>query len=112
MRKMIVAATLVAGLTGGFVGVAGAQDGGCSYPDDCEKVKSETPDSVDPDVLPEESTDPAVVESAGLPGVEVKGKQQLPVTGTDAAGLAAIGAVLVGGGAVLVWRSKGAEAEA
>ncbi len=104
MRKMIVAAGLVAGLTGGFIGVAGAQ---VPYPDD-----TPNPDSVDPDVLPEESTDPAVVESAGTPGVEVKGKQQLPVTGTDAAGLAAIGAILVGGGAVLVWRSKGAEVEA
>ncbi len=104
MKKLIVAASLVVGLTGGLIGSAGA-----AYPDD--KESDDRVESVDPDVLPK-ADPPAVVESAGLPGVQVKGKQQLPVTGTDAAGLAAIGAVLVGGGAVLVWRSKGVETEA
>lgn len=94
MKKMIVAAGIFAGLTAGVSSVAGAQD--CSYDGSCEA----------PLVVPEEL--PAVVESAGLPGIEVKGKQQLPVTGGDAAGLAAIGATLVAGGGVLVWRSRAA----
>lgn len=98
MKKIIAGAALLAGFAGSFVGVAGAQDASC-YGVACTPL-------VDPSELP------AVVESAGLPGVEVKGKQQLPVTGTDAAGLAAIGAVLVAGGGLLVWRSKEAEVEA
>lgn len=97
MKKMIVAAGIFAGLTAGASGVAGAQD--CSYDGSCT---GGTVPLVEPEELP------AVVESAGLPGIEVKGKQQLPVTGGDAAGLAAIGATLVAGGGVLVWRSRAA----
>lgn len=100
MRKMIAAASLIAGLTGGLIGTAGAQ---ASYPDNTDNGGQ-----VDPSELPK-ADPPAVVESAGLPGVEVKGKQQLPVTGGDVAGLTAIGAVLIAGGGMLVWRSKGAE---
>lgn len=96
MKKIIAGAALLAGMTGSFVGSAGAA---CGYPDDCSPL-------VDPAELP------AVVESAGIAGIEVQGKQQLPVTGTDAAGLAAIGAVLVAGGGLLVWRSKAYDAEA
>lgn len=40
----------------------------------------------------------------------VAGKQQLPVTGGDAGVLALTGAVLVAGGATLVWRTRGANA--
>ncbi len=103
MKKMITAASLVVGLTGGLISSAGAQ---ATYPD-----ATPNPDQVDPGQLPQ-ADPPAEVESAGLPGttgIEVKGKQQLPVTGGDAVGLAVIGAVLTAGGGLLVWRSKGAE---
>lgn len=38
---------------------------------------------------------------------KVQARQQLPVTGSDVGLLALAGTVLVGGGAALVWRTKG-----
>lgn len=95
MKKLMLAATVGAGLVTGLAGAAGAQTCGV-YPDPCPK-------SVEPSDLP------AAVESGGLGGIEVKGKQQLPVTGGEASGIAAVGAVLVAGGGLLVWRSKVAQ---
>lgn len=96
MKKIMLAATVGAGLVTGLAGAAGAQTPCASYPDPCAS----------PLVEPEEL--PVAVESGGLGGIEVKGKQQLPVTGSEASAIAAAGAILVAGGGVLVWRSKAA----
>lgn len=56
---------------------------------------------------------PAVNDAVtAAPTNTVAAKQQLPVTGGEAASLALLGTALVAGGGLLVWRSKGIEATA
>ncbi len=70
----------------------------------CEASAPNTCDSaVSPVTLNPTPATPSVAPAAP----RVQARQQLPVTGSDAGLLALAGTILVGGGAALVWRTKG-----
>lgn len=101
--KAVVGTTAAAGVLA-IAGAAGAQ----TYPDPAQPTDPEPEVRAVPLTPADDSGDNGGV--AATPAVQ--STQQLPVTGGDAATIALLGSVLVAGGGVLVWRSRGADAEA
>lgn len=100
--KAVVGTTVAAGVLA-IAGAAGAQ----TYPDPAQPTDPEPEVRAVPLTPADDSSD-----NGGVATPAVQSTQQLPVTGGDAATIALLGSVLVAGGGVLVWRSKGASAEA
>ncbi len=113
-----IVGTGAAALVLGFAGAAGAQ----TYPDPDPAPASDTDagdGGTDVRAVPLTPADsdaapatPAATPVAQAPAVAAQQQQQLPVTGGDAAQIAIFGSILIAGGGLLVWRSKGDEAEA
>lgn len=101
--KAVIGSTVAAGVLA-MAGAAGAQ----TYPDPAQ------PTDPEPEVraVPLTPADDSGDSTGAVATPAVQSSQQLPVTGGDAATIALLGSVLVAGGGVLVWRSKGADAEA
>ena len=88
----------------GFGAVAGAQ----AQDDECEASSGSETCDVPAGVLP--SAPETAAPAAPAAPIAVQPKQTLPVTGTETAGLALGGLVLVAAGGALVWRSNKAAA--
>lgn len=88
----------------GLSTAAGAQDDCPDSPQGCGVLPGPLPPAAAP---PAKTPVPVVTESATT---AVAGKQQLPVTGSDTAGIVLGGTVLLLAGGALVWRSNRAGA--
>lgn len=71
------------------------------------QCEGSTPNTCDRAVSPVTLNPTPLTPSVSPAAPRVQARQQLPVTGSDAGLLALAGTVLVGGGAALVWRTKG-----
>lgn len=101
-------AALVVGSTALVLGSAGAASAQDNYanPTPAPKPAVQEPEvKATPIAAPAAPAATPTAAPAAAPTVAAA--QQLPVTGGEATGLAAIGAALIAGGGVLVWRSKG-----
>lgn len=105
--KATVGATVVASVLA-FAGAASAQDADPDYGGNGASPAQEPEVQAVPLTPTADSGD----STGAVATPAVQSTQQLPVTGGDAATIALLGSVLVAGGGVLVWRSKGAGAEA
>ncbi|MFT7600165.1 MAG: LPXTG-motif cell wall-anchored protein [Acidimicrobiales bacterium] len=102
MKKLIFGAAMAAAMVVG--GSAGASArAACPESSTCQPEVEVSPVAL--------ASTPVVPAAPSVPQSVVAAKQQLPVTGGDATGIALVGAGLIGGGAFLVRRSTASAAQ-